>query len=98
MAGPQGKQQTPASLGPNGRAAVAFHDDPTVGEISGVQTDAEGRFRVERLVPGQKYSAEIYRGWGGFAGVAFENLVLAPGEVRDLGDVRSKPPVSVIGK
>jgi hypothetical protein len=33
-----------------------------------------------------------------FAGMAFENLVLKPGEVKDLGDIRSKPPVDVRGK
>ena len=38
------------------------------------------------------------RGTGMFAGVAFENLVLKPGEVKDLGDIRSKPPVDVRGK
>ena len=32
-----------------------------------------------------------------FAGMAFENLVLKPGEVKDLGDIRSKPPVDVRG-
>jgi hypothetical protein len=63
-----------------------------------IQSDPDGRFRVERLVPGQRYSALMYRGMGQFAGTAFENVVLAPGEGRDLGDIRSNPPVDVIGR
>ena len=33
-----------------------------------------------------------------FAGTAFENLVVRPGEVRDLGNIRTKPPSDVRGK
>jgi RNA polymerase sigma factor (sigma-70 family) len=62
---------------------------------AGGQTDKQGRFRAERVVPGLNYSVSIYRAWrpwvpsaGGPAG----KLVLRPGEVRDLGDIRAKPP------
>jgi hypothetical protein len=42
--------------------------------------------------------AEVYRGIGRYAGVAFEDLSLQPGEVRDLGDIRTKAPVDVRGQ
>jgi RNA polymerase sigma factor (sigma-70 family) len=50
------------------------------------RTDAEGRFRVEALVPGLKYNLA----WldAGRSGLAFSNLILEPGETRDLGDVK----------
>ncbi len=66
--------------------------DDEAGEYANIKIDPEGRFRAERLVPGQRYSAETYRGTGMFAGMAFEKLVVRPGEVRDLGDIRTKPP------
>lgn len=78
------------SLGDDPRQTNA---DPDVGVLPDLNTDAEGRFRIDRLVPGQRYSAKIYRGVGLFAGMAFENLVVRPGEVRDLGDIRTKPSV-----
>ena len=72
--------------------------DPSAGEYASVKIEANGQFRVERLVPGQRYRAEIHRGlWGRhFAGMAFTNLVLRPGEVRDLGDVRVKASSQVV--
>jgi RNA polymerase sigma factor (sigma-70 family) len=64
-------------------------DDPTQGQIpDGTTTDAEGRFRLEGLIPGLKYSARLAIEDGG---IPFENIVLKPGEVRDLGDVGAKP-------
>jgi len=87
----------PAVLSSGGTSLVT-NSDPEAGEYPEVTTDADGRFRLEKLVPGQRYSAQVYRGFGLFAGMAFENLVLHPGEVRDLGDIRTKPPVNVRGK
>ena len=103
-----GKALPPAGR-PNGGKMAAYlfmgnwrgivtNSDATVGEHPGGQTDEQGRFRLEQLVPGLRYSAQIYRGTGMFAGMAFENLVLKPGEVKELGDIRSKPPVDVRGK
>jgi hypothetical protein len=88
----------PASLYMGGWRETVTNSDSTAGEHPGGQTDEQGRFRLEQLVPGLRYRAEIYRGTGMFAGMAFENLVLKPGEVRDLGEIRSKPPVDVRGK
>jgi hypothetical protein len=56
-------------------------------------SDAQGRFRIAPLFPGQPYDADIRGGEGGAEtlGKLFDNLVLRAGEVRDLGDVRIKP-------
>ena len=61
-------------------------------EQVGSKTDAEGRFRAERVIPGLSYSAEIYSQYR-LIGTAFEKLVLRAEEVRDLGDIRIKPSV-----
>ena len=58
-----------------------------------VKTDAEGRFRIEGLVPGQSYTGNAVgeeaqnKGFG----VVIDRVVLKPGETRDLGDVRARP-------
>jgi beta-lactamase regulating signal transducer with metallopeptidase domain len=92
------QQEMPAYLHMGNWRGTVPESNPAVGEHAGCPTDKEGRFRLEQLVPGLRYSAQIYRDSGMFAGMAFENLVLRPGEVRDLGDIRSKPPVDVRGK
>ncbi|OJW19937.1 MAG: hypothetical protein BGO49_10430 [Planctomycetales bacterium 71-10] len=71
-------QGRPTTIGP--RAG----DDPEVGAFPIVEVDAEGRFRIDRLAPGLRYDVEAA---GQGVGVATD-LILAPGEVRDLGDVR----------
>jgi RNA polymerase sigma factor (sigma-70 family) len=53
------------------------------------QTDKEGKFRIDALVPGMKYTM-----WGmnkgRLVGTVFEDLNVKPGEVKDLGDVQAK--------
>jgi hypothetical protein len=49
------------------------------------------------LVPGQRYRAKVCRD-AGVAGMALENLVLKPGEVKDLGDIRTGKPIKVMGR
>jgi RNA polymerase sigma factor (sigma-70 family) len=88
----------PATLSMSTRLLFASHDDPGIGQLPDSNTEPDGRFRIERLVPGQRYSARVYRGIGRYAGVAFEDLTLQPGEVRDLGDIRTKAPVDVRGQ
>jgi hypothetical protein len=67
--------------------------DPTMGERQSVACAADGRFRIDKLVPGQRYTGKVHAGIDHkFAGLAFENLVLKPGETRDLGDVRLASP------
>ena len=72
---------------------VPAYDDANLGILLGVQTDEHGRFRAERLVPGQSYSATLYLGIGRPSGPAFEGLKVAPGKVRDLGDLRISMPI-----
>ena len=84
----QGTPQPRASLGAGTVREFAAHDDPSLGIFPGVQTDEQGRFRAERLVPGQSYGATWYLGVGRPSGPAFEGLKVAPGSVRDLGDLR----------
>ena len=56
-----------------------------------IATDANGRFRVEGLIPGLKYGASVADGSRGL-GKLFEGLIAAPGEVRDLGDLKVERP------
>jgi hypothetical protein len=59
------------------------------------RSDADGRFRIDALLPGQRCSAEVRGGSKEteMLGKAFENIVLRAGEVRDLGEIRVKPSV-----
>jgi hypothetical protein len=72
-------------------------NDRNIGEITPTRCDGKGRFRIERLVPGQRYRAKICRD-AGVAGMALENLVLKPGEVKDLGDIRTGKPIKAMGR
>ena len=66
---------------------------------TGGDADAQGRFRAERVIPGLSYSAAIYHDtveYAPLAGMPLQKLVLRPGEVRDLGDIRARP--SAAGK
>jgi hypothetical protein len=56
----------------------------------GQQTGDDGRFRIEGLVPGLKYSASAPGPVTRFA-VLFRDVTVAPGEVKDLGDLRVVP-------
>jgi RNA polymerase sigma factor (sigma-70 family) len=88
-----GRPQPRASLAGDTVREFAAHDDPGIGIFpAGVTTDGHGRFRAERLVPGQSYTATLYLGIGRPSGPAFEGLKLAPGSVRDLGDLRLSMP------
>jgi hypothetical protein len=90
---PEYRQQMPATLELGTWNGLSTDADPSVGQHPGGATDESGHFRLDRLVSGQRYTARVFRGFGRFAGLAFENLVLRPGETRDLGDIRTKPPV-----
>jgi len=57
------------------------------------QTDGDGKFRVEGLVPGMKYTLGTLDAASGLiTAAAFENLVLKSGETRDLGNLRLGTP------
>ena len=58
-------------------------------------TDEQGRFRVERLVPGLKYNLALVDERGAtsleqikWQGLVFHELILKPGEAKELGDVK----------
>ena len=71
----------------------AAMNDPARGILPMIKADAQGRFRVEGLVPGQSYTGSAVgeeaqkKGFG----VVIDRVVLKPGETRDLGDVRARP-------
>jgi hypothetical protein len=55
------------------------------------KTDKDGRFRIEGIIPGVRVGAHHRHGNPSRAGdVIFEAITLAPGEVRDLGDIKIK--------
>jgi hypothetical protein len=51
-------------------------------------TDAQGRFRIDALVPGSPARVWVSPMGGFFASAIAKPLVLNPGEIKDLGDVR----------
>jgi RNA polymerase sigma factor (sigma-70 family) len=54
----------------------------------GIPLGKDGRFRVEGLVPGLRYGGSALH-QSSFSGTElFKDLVVAPGEVRDLGDLK----------
>jgi RNA polymerase sigma factor (sigma-70 family) len=56
---------------------------------SPTRTDKDGRFRIEALVPGLRYSQTL----GRFRNdPGFKDVVVAPGEIKDLGDIQASPP------
>jgi RNA polymerase sigma factor (sigma-70 family) len=58
---------------------------------NGIAVGNDGLFRVEGLVPGLRYSTTARTGFEPF-GDLFTNLTVAPGEVKDLGDLKVQPP------
>ncbi len=57
-----------------------------------VRIDRDGRFRVERLVPDLKYGASASDRQARLFGELFRDVTVAPGEVKDLGDLKIVPP------
>ena len=60
------------------------------GMASRIVPDADGRFCIEALAPGLAYSLRLELKPGKRGDWAVRDLVLKPGETRDLGDVRAK--------
>ena len=54
-----------------------------------IKTDSDGRFRVSGLVPGLKYSLGVWKG-GMIAGEAAKDVMIKPGETKDLGDIKAE--------
>jgi RNA polymerase sigma factor (sigma-70 family) len=55
-----------------------------------LRTDADGKFRIEGLLPGLSYSATVLPPEQRYRGAIFEELSLKAGETRDLGKVKPK--------
>jgi hypothetical protein len=55
-----------------------------------IELDREGRFRIERLVPGLVYKAHASKD-NTLYGPVFEGVRVGPGEVKDVGDVKITP-------
>ena len=61
--------------------------DPECGDLEDKPTvDAQGRFRIEGLVPGVKYDAFGHPS-GKASGPLLNGVQVAPGELKDLGDL-----------
>ncbi|WP_406699753.1 sigma-70 family RNA polymerase sigma factor [Singulisphaera sp. Ch08] len=58
---------------------------------AGIRADDDGRFLVEGLVPGLRYGAVSRTGFEAF-GELFKDVIVAPGEVTDLDDLKVQPP------
>jgi RNA polymerase sigma factor (sigma-70 family) len=52
----------------------------------------DGRFRIESLIPGVTYNLGAIAGGPRYLGDFATGIKLQPGETRDLGDVKVKPP------
>ncbi len=59
---------------------------------NGLHVGGDGRFRVEGLVPGLRYGASANNGMARIYGELFEGVIVAPGEVKELGDLKVIPP------
>ncbi|WP_435011044.1 sigma-70 family RNA polymerase sigma factor [Tundrisphaera lichenicola] len=67
--------------------------------LTGIPTGDDARFRIERLIPGFKYYAMVLEGQGkrkppqSFSnlGHLLDGVTVAPGEVKDLGDLKPQP-------
>jgi RNA polymerase sigma factor (sigma-70 family) len=56
-----------------------------------LQTDADGRFRMEGVVPGESFGVGFSKGFMALeAGRRDQQMTVGPGETKDLGDVRTK--------
>jgi hypothetical protein len=60
-------------------------------ESSSNTVGRDGRFRIEGLIPGLKYGAAARRG-DRYLGEIFKDMTVAPGELKDLGELKIIPP------
>ncbi len=60
---------------------------PNSSSSPGIRIGRDGRFRIEGLVPGLKYGANAVEGFM-YRGDVFNDVTVAPGEVKNLGDLK----------
>ena len=87
--GPAGGNPEPVYIGLDEGLPTVAIDDPKVGDFFAGGVGVDGRFRLERFIPGQVYSASYVAGLVGARGKLLDRATFAPGEVRDLGDIRA---------
>ncbi|MHC5541190.1 carboxypeptidase regulatory-like domain-containing protein, partial [Singulisphaera rosea] len=82
-----------SSIGYLSTGRMEPEDPRTSGAIPGgeIYTDGDGRFRIERVVPGLVYSVSVAKGTM-FLGDIFRDVKLASGETKDLGDLKVVRP------
>ncbi|HEY7312754.1 MAG TPA: sigma-70 family RNA polymerase sigma factor [Gemmataceae bacterium] len=91
---PVSKPGKPRSLDTGLHVVTRFAGQPSLDP----RTDAQGRFQVERLVPGLKYNLALTDARGAtrieqikWPGLVFRKLILKVGETKELGDVMLQP-------
>jgi RNA polymerase sigma factor (sigma-70 family) len=83
------------SVGDFGAGLVMTNDDPDGSPFYRTKVEEDGRFRIDGLFPGQSYTCDyiyFYRLSPKYTVTGLEKLVLRSGEVRDVGDIRTKSP------
>jgi hypothetical protein len=76
-------------------STIRARPDPERGDLITKPTvDAEGRFRIDGLVPGVKYDALGHSPSAG-NGPILNGVEVGPGEVKDVGDVKLSKPVTL---
>ena len=60
---------------------------PNSSSSPGIRIGRDGQFRIDGLVPGLKYGASAVEGFM-YRGDVFKDVIVAPGEVKNLGDLK----------
>ncbi|HEV3260671.1 MAG TPA: sigma-70 family RNA polymerase sigma factor [Gemmataceae bacterium] len=68
---------------------LSFGSRPS--QMSDLRTDKHGKLGIDALIPGLRYNIEIMEEGYRITGYVEENLMVKPGEVKDLGDVKADP-------